>query len=201
MMANASPRSDFLCSRSSFWSALVLASLAFPVSAAGGLAATVHFDIGPQRLPTAMLRYSEQSGVQVTSPAELLAGRHSPGVQGSINVQRALTQLLVGTGLEFDVVDETTVAIRPIQAGSAAIGSVAPGSRRERGTAQVLSDVHLAQASVPPNTTQSLPPSGNAAVPAAEEPAILQEVIVTAQKRSENILSVPISITAVSEAV
>src|SRR5690242_536796 len=86
--------------------------------ASGGLAATAAFDIGPQRLPTAVLRYSEQSGVQVTSPAELLAGRYSPGVKGSFSAQLALTQLLNGTGLEFDVIDATTVAIRPSAAGA-----------------------------------------------------------------------------------
>ena len=171
---------------------LVCLGLSAPTWAAGGLAATARFDISPQRLPSAMLRYSEQSGVQVTSPAELLSGRDSPGVKGALSGQRALTQLLAGTGLEFEVVDDTTVAIRRPRAGSA---------RDERPPVQPVADVHLAQTSERPNTVQSLPaPTASSAAPEAE-PVALQEVIVTAQKRSENILSVPISITAVNEAV
>jgi iron complex outermembrane recepter protein len=177
---------------------LVCLGLAAPVWAAGGLGATANFDISPQRLPSAMLRYSEQSGVQVTSPAELLADRDSPGVKGALSGQRALTQLLAGTGLEFDAVDDTTVAIRIAHAGSA---------RAQRPVAQPVADVHLAQAAERlaqaterPNTVQSLP-APSAAPPREEEPVALQEVIVTAQKRTENILSVPISITAVNEAV
>lgn len=168
-----------------------------PLSAATGLAATTHFDISPQRLPAALLRYSEQSGVQVTSPAELLAGRDSPGVRGDFIAQRALTQLLTGTGLEFDVVDDTTVAIHAERGGPDARDSAA---HPQWSTPQKVADVHLAQASEGPNTVQSLSPASNAGA-AAETESTLQEIIVTAQKRSENILSVPISMTAVNEAV
>src|SRR6185437_6771 len=104
---------------------LVCLGLTAPGWAEGGLAATTHFDISPQRLPSAMLRYSEQSGVQVTSPAELLAGRDSPGVKGALSGQRALSQLLAGTGLEFEVVDDTTVAIHVGGRG----GSASPTAR------------------------------------------------------------------------
>jgi iron complex outermembrane recepter protein len=177
---------------------LLVCSISLPVSAASGLAATSHFDISPQRLPAALLRYSQQSGVQVTSPAELLADRDSPGVKGELSAQRALTQLLSGTGLEFDVVDDTTVAIHPGRTGSASPDTVP----REWPTPQKVADVRLAQASDRPAAVQSTASPGTTAAAAAEEASpALQEVIVTAQKRSENILSVPISITAVNETV
>ncbi len=173
--------------------ALLLTMLASPraACAAGGLAATARFDIDPQKLTTAVLRYSEQSGVQVTSPAELLEGRRSPGVKGSFSALSALTQLLAGTGLEFHAIDETTVVIRPMgQAGGAPRGQLAP---------QPVSDLRLAQVGADDSPPQTSP---NAPVATAEEtPTTLQEIIVTAQKRAENILSVPISITAVNEAV
>jgi outer membrane receptor for ferric coprogen and ferric-rhodotorulic acid len=148
---------------------LVGLGLAPPVCAAGGLAATANFDISPQRLPSAMLRYSEQSGVQVTSPAELLAGRDSPGVKGALSGQRALTQLLAGTGLEFEVVDDTTVAIRRG-------GSASSGARAVRPTPQPVADVHLAQAADRPNTVQSLPAPGGSGTAADAEPETGQPV-------------------------
>jgi outer membrane receptor protein involved in Fe transport len=68
---------------------------------------------------------------------------------------------------------------------------------------QPVSDLRLAQAAEQ-DTPQPLA-RGGAGVPpaAAPEPTsgVLEEVIVTAQKRAENILTVPISITAVNEAV
>jgi iron complex outermembrane recepter protein len=170
-----------------------------PASAATGLTATARFDISPQRLPAALLRYSQQSSVQVTSPAELIADRDSPGVKGELTAERALTELLSGTGLEFAIVDDTTVAIHVHRGGNAS----SENTRAQWPLAQKVADVHLAQASDRPNTVQSLPAAGNGSTgaPADAEAPTLQEVIVTAQKRSENILSVPISITAVNEAV
>ena len=175
---------------------LVLASgSSWAVRAAGTLTSTARFDISPQRLAAALLAYSEQSGVQVTSPAELLDGRRSPGVKGSLNAQEALKQLLVGTGLQFDIVDDTTVAIRPRPAAAASV--------RDAPTPQRVADVHLAQAADQDSPAQTLPQTGRSAQATAADaaPAELQEIIVTAQKRAENILSVPISITAVNEAV
>ena len=54
---------------------LVLSLLAGvrPGIAAADLSSMVRFDIAPQQLPSALLKYSQQSGVQVTS-----SGDHGP---------------------------------------------------------------------------------------------------------------------------
>ena len=70
-----------------------------------------HFDIPPQQLPAALLKFSEQSGVQVTSPGQLVEGKKSPGVVGTFNPARALALLLKDTSLNYDVVDGNTVVI------------------------------------------------------------------------------------------
>ena len=199
MKAPAPHHSRWIRNRTARWvSSLLVSSLvALPLSAATGLTARAHFDIGPQRLPAALLRYSEQSGVQVTSPAELLVDRQSPGVKGDLSAERALTQLLVGTGLEFEEIDATTVAIHV----SHGAGESHQGPHGNLSAPQKVADVRLAQASDRPNTVQSVPSSDNNGAASDAGPAPLEEVIVTAQKRSENILSVPISITAVNEAV
>jgi hypothetical protein len=119
--------------------------------ASGTLISTSRFDIGPQRLAAALLRYSEQSGIQVTSPAELLAGRRSPGVKGSLSAQQALQQLLVGTGLKFDVVDDTTVVIR-----GASATATATASERDGPAPQRVADLRLAQAAEQDSPAQNL---------------------------------------------
>lgn len=158
------------------------------------LAATVNFDIAPQRLPSAVLEYSEQSGVQVTSPAELLNGRRSPGVRGHLPAGSALSQLLAGTGLAFDVVDRNTVTIQSAPAQSPH-DSVTADKPLER-------PIRLAQQSTAPaaaSPSRAGPASASNGV--LSEPTSLQEITVTAQKRTENVLTVPISISAVSQAV
>ena len=82
-----------------------------PAVAAMELGPDKHFDIAPQQLPSALLEFSEQSGVQVTSPGQLVEGKRSPGVVGTFTPAKALALLLKDTALEFDVVDNTTVVI------------------------------------------------------------------------------------------
>ncbi|HEY0341812.1 MAG TPA: hypothetical protein VGC34_13470, partial [Steroidobacteraceae bacterium] len=82
-----------------------------PGVAAMELGQEKQFDIPPQQLPAALLKFSEQSGVQVTSPGQLVEGKKSPGVIGTFNPARALALLLKDTALNYDVVDGNTVVI------------------------------------------------------------------------------------------
>src|SRR6185437_11662216 len=83
-----------------------------PGIAAADLSSVTPFDIPPQPLPSALLAYSSQSGVQITSSAEMLEGKQSPGVVGSFTARAALNELLKGTGLHYDIIDRNTIAIR-----------------------------------------------------------------------------------------
>src|ERR1700734_2565691 len=74
-----------------------------PCVAAMELGQEKHFDIPPQQLPAALLKFSEQSGVQVTSPGQLIEGRKSPGVVGTFSPSKALAMLLKDTSLNYDI--------------------------------------------------------------------------------------------------
>jgi iron complex outermembrane receptor protein len=82
-----------------------------PCVAAMELGQEKTFDIPPQQLPAALLKFSEQSGVQVTSPGQLIEGRKSPGVIGTFSPGKALAMLLKDTSLNYDIVDGNTVVI------------------------------------------------------------------------------------------
>jgi len=165
---------------------------AYSAAVRADLSTTVRFDIAAQRLPSAVLQYSQQSGVQVTSPAELLSGRRSAAVKGLLQAQSALAQLLAGTGLEFDVVDRTTVSIHS-GASNTLHDEITRTSAEERA-------IRVAQNPTPAPSTdrQSAPLTSSASATPADQTA-LQEITVTAQKRTESILTVPISITAVNQ--
>ncbi len=131
-----------------------------PDIAAAGLSSVKPFDIPPQPVPSALLAFSSQSGVQVTSSAEMLEGKQSPGVVGTLTARVALDRLLNGTGLHYDVIDGNTIAIRGKGVGDN------PG---ERAAARQRSDgVALAQAGPAQSTSAAGPPT---ALPAASDPA------------------------------
>jgi iron complex outermembrane receptor protein len=82
-----------------------------PSIAAIDLTQQRQFDIAPQQLSSALLKFSAQSDIQVTVPGQLAEGKQSPGVVGRFNAGSALAILLKNTTLRYDVVDGSTVVI------------------------------------------------------------------------------------------
>lgn len=155
-------------------------------SVAADLAATATYHIEPQALQSAVIQYTQQSGIQITSAADLLKGRQSPGVSGALSATAALRQLLLGTQLDYDIVDAHTVAIRL----SKATGEKNRTSHHEPAHPDSEA-VRLAQADTAGQAAQPQPQSNAAA-------GVIDEIIVTANKRAERLIDVPASVTAVS---
>lgn len=82
-----------------------------PSMAAMDLGQQRQFDIAPQQLSSALLKFSAQSQIQVTVPGQLVEGKSSPGVVGKFKPGSALAILLKDTALRYDVVDGSTVVI------------------------------------------------------------------------------------------
>lgn len=80
-------------------------------SAAADLSSKILFDIPPQPMAAALLKYSAQSGIQVTSSADAVEDRISGGIVGTFAARDALDRLLAGSKLTYEVVDTCTVAI------------------------------------------------------------------------------------------
>lgn len=108
----------WIANGSGYGSAVVLLFLWLLVSNAfaqhlNALNGTSVFEIPPQPLPTALLRYTEQSGVHVTSSATLIENKLSQGVAGRLNARDALLRILMGTTLGFERIDDNSVVILP----------------------------------------------------------------------------------------
>jgi iron complex outermembrane receptor protein len=108
-------------------------------------AVTVHIDSQP--LPMALRQFVAQSGIQVLFPSgNALDSWTAPRVVGEFAPSTALAQLLAGSGLRYEFVNSTTVAVRdpdsdvisgPQQdAGRSSLGSEKASS--ERGIPEVL---------------------------------------------------------------
>ena len=100
---------------------LLSAAGIMPGFAAVDLAQQRQFDIAPQQLSSALLKFSAQSDIQVTVPGQLAEGKQSPGVVGRLKAGSALAILLKDTMLHYDVVDGSTVVITgPVERKAAA---------------------------------------------------------------------------------
>ena len=77
------------------------------------LTGNVNFEISPQPLGAALLRYSEQAGVQIAFSDVIAKDRQSAGLRGTYSRSRALKMLLDGSGLSYRVTADRTVAIGP----------------------------------------------------------------------------------------
>jgi iron complex outermembrane receptor protein len=137
------------------------------------------FDIQRQPLDAALVEFSRQSGYRVarlTNPDAplILVGP----VRGSLEAGEALGLLLDGTEYTFSFVGKNMIAIRKRDTGAD------QPERPDAGTAP--------SQSLPRDAPRSAEP------PAAQVPAQMNEVVVTARKRQESLRAIPLSVSAFS---
>lgn len=136
----------------------------------------VEFDIGAQKLDKALLEFSKQAGVQVLTATEVVSEIDAPAVKGRMKPGVAMGKLLEGTELRFHAVGENAIAIEGKR-------KVAEGEGRR---------LRLAQA-------EGME-SESAAAPESVQGVRLDEIVVTAQKRSERLQDVPVPVTSIDAA-
>ncbi len=164
------------------------------------LARKVSFEIYAQPMLAALVKFSEQSGIQLAFPTEDAAGLNAPAVVGELTPTAALDRLLQGSGLRYELAnDGRIVTIRPVAAeGKSTASSTQTAAARlaqyEPVSAGGNGSWRLARAQAAQEKT-------GASVQQSEEQnkqGSVQEIIVTATKRAENIQDVPLSIAVVS---
>jgi iron complex outermembrane recepter protein len=137
----------------------------------------VEFDIPAQSLSAALILFSHQAKIQVIA-SDNISQQTTQGIIGPHTIREALKQLLGATGLSYRVVGDNSITI----VRDAKITLSASGG----------TGAEPAAASYQNNT------SADASQGSAADKAVLEEVIVTANKRSERVADVPISIVVLS---
>lgn len=98
--------------------------------------------IPAQSLTDAIILFGRQSGIEVTAGSDLLDGKISSAVEGSLTPAEALSRLLTGTGLTFRFIGSRSVELQAAPqatAGSIQLGPVrVEGGAQATGTAAVL---------------------------------------------------------------
>ncbi len=150
----------------------------------------IKYNVPRQPLNHALNAFAEQSGLRIVFYTDAAEGVTSNALTGSLTPESALKILLGGSELKYWFTDEHTVAIDTVnEAGQPSAGAAAlESSRLARASerASILQPVTDAQS------------SRDAAGSTDTSSDKVQEIIVTAQKRTERLQDVPVPVTAIS---
>lgn len=147
-------------------------------------------DIQSQSISDALNDFARQSGLQVAIDPEDGEGITSPRLAGTFTARKALTLLLANTGLEYEYLNERTVAVRMARRNEqGGEKKVTEAQAEARGRPLVLA--HAQIESRTEGTTRTDPSSDTKSASA------LEEIVVTAQKREERLQQVPMSVLAI----
>lgn len=150
--------------------ALFLLSLGVSWADESTTPATTSFDIPPQNLEAALIRFSEQSDIQLVMASADVDGKQVEGVVGDLTHQEALIELLGNTGLEYQFVNDETVAIGVADER---------GDSEEKNLRPIPVLMAQNQTSQSTRTTEVSSSSENTSEAAAEESQLLEEIVVT----------------------
>ncbi|WP_455921831.1 TonB-dependent siderophore receptor [Pseudomonas putida] len=106
--------------RAGFAQTLLAASLAFAACSSQALAAPVQVHIPAQPLSNALMQFGTQTHLQVLFSADSIKGQNSLSVDGTMEPQQALEQMLRGTGLHYEV-NGSIITVGPAAAGGNAM--------------------------------------------------------------------------------
>jgi iron complex outermembrane recepter protein len=159
--------------------------------------AAVKLSIAAQPINDALNEFARQSGLQIFFLAseetkQLVSAR----VEGTLEPQEALAQLLANTGLGFREIDKQTIAVVSTTEVEKPVADNRGVWLRDEMRIARVALTEDASSSV---TAQEGDGSQNSSdSQASSQDSMLEEVVVTAQKRVERLQDVPISISVLS---
>jgi iron complex outermembrane recepter protein len=86
----------------------------------------IHYTIEAPQLSAALIQLSQQSGLSIVFSDQIVRALPSPGVVGTVSTAEALDALLLGTGLDWKLVDEKVIAVFQLECGDNGSACVSP---------------------------------------------------------------------------
>lgn len=149
-------------------------------------------NISQQSLGAALRALAKDRSLQILFRSDLVRDRRTAGAVGEFTIDEALTRLLAGTALTFQYLDDRTITIVSTDRVGSDAAQTTSGTRR-------FSRKQLRVVRADDSMTRVTQEEGYESSTSGARRMGLEEVIVTAQKRAQDIQDVPISITAFSE--
>jgi iron complex outermembrane recepter protein len=150
-----------------------------------------HFDIAAETLSQALRSYGQVSRQQIIFARDLVEGKTVAGLKGDYTAEEALEHLLQGTGLVAERTPSGTLMIRQptVKTSDEAPRRLAYGVDGRGGTA-----------GIPAGTSSNSSRDTSAMASDASTVSMLEEVVVTAEKRPELLMTVAAPVTALGAA-
>ena len=147
----------------------------------------IDLSIESQRTDIALLELAQDAGVQIMFAPEIARNTTSPAVSGRLTVGQAMDILLERTSLTYQMMPDKLIVVKEWEYSSDNEKSPAP--------------LTVAQQTAAQNTE----PSADAASATSDTDKknkimVMEEIIVTAQKREQNLQDVPLSVSALTSA-
>ncbi len=155
----------------------------WPAAVVGQGMPKADFDIPPQRLETALQQVAQVQRVQILFSENDVKGLETSGVKGKLSTYEAVQKLIEGTGLSAVANQNNAIAIKP-------------RSANERG-GQAADPTVLAQAQSA-ERHETMPSQGPRTTSLSPDIHKVESIMVTAQKREERLVDVPLSVSVLS---
>lgn len=155
-----------------------LLALCFVATVSWGQATVLRFDLPSQPLAAALQALGSQSRTNVLFDPPLVEGRDAPALQAELTLDQAFARLLAGTGLQHRFLDDKSVIVTAAAEPTTHVPAA--------------SKIRLAQA-------ENIKSQNSSSADSAD--VLLQEVLVTATRRTETLSRVPLSIVATTQEI
>lgn len=167
----------------------LLSIIALAVFGSAHAQVKVKFDLPAQPLADSLKAVANQTSTNVLFDLKLVTGYNAPALKAELTPSQAIEKLLRGTGLTREIVNEHTIVLSQEGRPTAAL-EIPP----EQGDSNTLG-MRLAKASSNGQQDETAQQSSDGG---QERSAGVQEIVVTAQKREENLSEVPVPVSALN---
>jgi iron complex outermembrane receptor protein len=159
-----------------------------PVAAAAEV--TYAFNIPAEALADTLRTIGQETAMNIVFAPDTVANVRAPAVRGELTAEQAVIRALSKTKLRVRKATANSILIEPLLTGSIATPVRALGKNSQKA------------ASDPPNSQVEPVSAASLAVPSIVDPEAqsLQEVVVTAQKKSQRLLDVPVPVSVLDTA-
>ena len=169
-----------------------LATIGTTATAQVDAAIRKHTEIPAESLDLALRTLAKDRGFQLVYLTQNVEALKTRGAIGDFTVEEALKTLLNDSSLEYKFVDDNTVSIFPKPNTTSSLSKDGADNAAKEGKTDSSGTFRLAQA--PTGVSGQIGQEVNA----TQGSVALEEVIVTAQKRTERLQDVPVSVSTVS---
>lgn len=153
----------------------ICAAAGFLVFSRAEASEVLSHEIAAQPLAQALSEFASQTGLQVVYVSGIAASQDSKGAPRGLPAADALERLLAGTGLRFEYLNERTVRIFALSSCDLPTGCAA--------SPLALAAERASWLASPEDPLES----------------VLEEIVVTARRREERLLDVPISLSVLPD--